>query len=663
MPIFLLKGMLLRTGGKDLRIERLADGKTLLRHIETNQLKEVPDRQLFDAIQSGQVQLQNANATGASTRGSQSGYSGLNTAGIRQESATAVAVMLAKRRWIEALKQQHITRLDDEPWVRVAIQRLAIGDLAGLPRFEISTLRSAALKVHQAGGDWTVLIPNHSARGGRGKTRIDPRAETVLQQVLTKKLETPGFLVKQKIIDDVGDVIRSQNLALVGNEIEIPGASTIVRRIDATITKYEICVRNKGRLKANKLHRNNALSRDIAEFPLLVSEYDDTDCGVFLIDQHVGIPHGRAHLTVGICQNTLVPLGFDLGNEPRSYTSAMGAIADSLLPKNTNRPEFEGCKHPWVGYGTQGMILMDNASYNKSKSMRHQRDDLHLMLAGTRPYGPTEKCAIEHFNSVLKTDFCTELPGWRGDKKDPDSVKFGMSHAILTLEAFRQLFVRWITGQYLNKPGEDGQTPKQRWEAHFRHHSPAVRWSSEQIALLRLRPILLKFRDSGGLLTLKLRYWSEQLSLLKKELGPRAEVLVYVDPKDVSYLLVQHPRTKALNHVPCVMDPDYVRGLSRYQQALILRFARTKKILNPSMPELVTARREFVEFVQQLSKSKKLTERKMAMNAKNIPVQEEVSKDQNTGIKVTAKRDVVMTHLEYSMHELDTIDLSEEDSW
>ena len=344
----------------------------------------------------------------------------------------------------------------------------------------------------------------------------------------------------------------------------------------------------------------------------------------------------------------------------------MGAIADSLLPKDTSRPEFEGCKHSWVGYGNQGVKLLDNAAYNKSKAMTHRREDAQLMMAGTRPYGPVEKCAIEHFNWVLKSDFCPTLPGWRGDKKDPDAVKHGMSRAILSIDEFRKLFVRWVTDQYLNKPGEDGLTPRQRWNTHFCHHSPAVRWSAEQVAMLRMRPAFLTFRENGSLETLKLRYWSEYISLLRRELGSKAEVLVYTDPKDLSYILAQHPRTRTLHRVPCVMDPDYIRGLTRYQHCLVLKFARSKKIKNPSMSDLVAARRDFAELVKQLSKSKKLTERKVAYRAGDFsPTPAKSEQDQKATPRIEV-RELVMTQLECMTHELDTLELSDEDeevSW
>ena len=571
--------------------------------------------------------------------------------------------MLAKKRWIEALHQKGIVRIVDEPWVRTEIESLATKELTGVQRFEISTLWAAEKKVQKANGDWTVLIPRNSMRGGRGKPRTDHRAEEIIKEILAKKAETPGPLVKQEIFDEVRVVIRSQNLALVGNEIEVPGASTISRRIDEYFTQYEICVRNRGRSMARRLYRNNALSRDVAEFPLLVSEYDDTDCGVFLLDEKTGMPHGRAYLTIGVCQHSEVPLGYDLGHEPRSYNSAMGAIADSLLPKNMDRPDFKDCKSPWLGYGAQGTILMDNAPYNLSKSMQHRREEMQLMMAGAKPYGPTEKCAIEHFNSVLKSDFCPKLPGWRGDKKDPDSVKFGMSHAILSITDFRRTFARWITGQYLIKPGGDGCSPKERWYKHFCHHGPAVRWSAEQVAMLRLRPLFLKFRDNGGLETLKLRYWSEQLAMLHDELGKKAQVLVYADPKDLSYLLIQHPRTKSLSRLPCVMNPDYIRGLTRYQQTLILSFARTKKIENPNLRELVAMRFELERYVQQLAKSKKLRDKKIVLNTGDLSFHAEEIGIQRTKSGAPATREVVMTELEYSLLELDAVELSEEDAW
>lgn len=654
--------MQLRAGGNDLRVDQLVDGKVVLRHMTTNVVRQVSDHELIDAVQSGQVELLNAGAKIGYSRSGLSETIKDVVVDIGLESAVAVETMLAKRRWLDALERMGITRLVDEPWVRVAIDKLAKSELAGVQRFEISTLRTAARKVHQAGGEWTVLIPRYSERGGRGKPRTDARAEAIIQQKLTNLAKARGPIEKQKVIDDVRDTIRTQNLALPGNEICTPGASTISRRIEAEFTKYDLCVRNKGRKYADRLYRNNALSRAVAAFPLLVAEYDDTDCGVFLIDQKIGLPHGRAYLTAGVCQNTAVPLGADLGYMPRSYESAMGAIADSLRPKDMSRPEFRDCKNPWIGYGAQGTILVDNASYNKSKAIQHRREEIQLMLAGTKPYGPTEKCAIEHFNDVLKRDFCSTLPGWRGDKRDADAVKYGMSHAILSIEDFRRLFMRWVTDQYLNDPGDDGKTPRQRWQSHFRQHGPAVRWTHQQVEFLRLQPDVLTFGENGGLRTLCLRYWSEQLSVLKKELGFKAEVPVFFDPKDVSYLMVQNPRTKTLIRVPCVMDEDYVQGLTRYQQKLIVRFARSRKINNPDMGQLVSERRAFATNIEQLARSKKLTERRMAKRSGDVSLPDDGEKKSPNRARVPTV-EVVMTELEYAMHELDTIELSEEDAW
>lgn len=654
--------MMLKAGGNDLRVDQLVDGKVVLRHMTTNVVRQVSDRELIDAVQSGQVELLNAAAKVGYSRSGLSETNNDVVADIGLESAVAVETMLAKRRWLDALERMGITRLVDEPWVRVAIDKLAKNELAGVQRFEISTLRTAARKVHQAGGEWTVLIPRYSERGGRGKPRTDARAEAIIQQTLTHLAKASGPVEKQKVIDDIRQTICTQNLALPGDEISIPGASTISRRIEAAFTKYDLCVRNKGRKYASRLYRNNALSRAVADFPLLVAEYDDTDCGVFLIDQKIGLPHGRAYLTVGVCQNTAVPLGADLGHQSRSYESAMGAIADSFRPKDTSRPEFRDCANPWIGYGAQGTILMDNASYNKSKAIEYRREEIQLMLAGAKPYAPTEKCAIEHFNDVLKRDFCSTLPGWRGDKKDADAVKHGMSHAILSIEDFRRLFTRWVTDQYLNDPGDDGKTPKQRWQGHFRQHGPAVRWTHQQVEFLRLQPDALKFRENGGLQTLNLRYWSEQLAGLRSDIGPRALVPVFLDPKDVSYLLVQHPRTKTLLRVPCVMDEYYTQGLTRYQQRLILRFARSRKINNPSMGQLVSERRAFAAHVEQLARSKKLTERRMAKRSGDTSLPDDGEKKSPNRARVPTE-EVVMTELEYAMHELDTIELSEEDTW
>src|SRR5438270_9355110 len=114
----------------------------------------------------------------------------------------------------------------------------------------------------------------------------------------------------------------------------------------------------------------------------------------------------------------------------------------------------------------------------------------------------------------------------------------------------------------MNTPGEDGLTPTQRWKSFYTTFGPAVRYTRAQLALLTLVPVTLHFRESGGLERLNIRYDNEELAALRRRLGATAEIGLYVNRRDLTYVMVMNPFTKALFRV------DTTENLRRYVHGL-----------------------------------------------------------------------------------------------
>ena len=612
--------MLLRLDAKDEERSETSSDKSnpigdvhwLLRNVDTNETRRAPESQLIDAILRGALTFTQSNSQSliASVALKSSELGRVNA---RRESAVAVNHMLEKRAWIDGLKQKGIHRIVDEPWVRSAMNDLERGHLKNVRRLSIGTLAAAARQIARNNGDWSQLVPSYSERGGPGVSRIDNRAEDEINRILDGiKLDETKKVVKTEIFDSVRTAINFLNLSKPEDPIQVPGDTTIGRRIDILFPAIEISKRNVSKRYSNKEYRDHSSPRDVAEHPLLVAEYDDLNTENFLIDDKNLLPFGRAYLTQGVCQNTGVPLGFDLSHEPRSYDSAVGAILDSLLPKDRSRPEFSSCNDPWIGYGIQGSILVDNASYNLSKSMDSRKEDLKLLLAGARPFGPTEKSTIEHHNAVTLKGFCSNQPGYCGSKKDPERSKNGMDSAACTVADYKRNYVMWVTGVLLNKARRDGWTRKQKWQAFFKSHSPAVRWTREQLSLFRLRPRLYHFRESGGILRLNLTYNCDELKALRKRLGSTAEVMIHIDRHDLTYIKVTDPFTRNLIHVPCTTSHRYACGITEYQQTLVMKLARERGHKNLDLEAMVQARVDLRQLVLQSIASVKTARRKFA---------------------------------------------------
>ena len=670
--------MLLRLEAKDeersetssYRNNGKGDVHWILRNVDTNETRRAPESQLIDAILSGALAFTQSNSqsliASAALKSSE-----LGRVNARRESTIAVNHMLEKRAWIDGLKRKGIYRIVDEPWVRSAMNDLERGHLKNVRRFSIGTLAEAARQIAKNNGDWSQLVPSYSERGGPGVSRIDQRAEGEINRILEGiKLDETKRIVKKEICDSIRTAINSLNLAEPENLIQVPGDTTICRRIDTLFPAIEISRRNVSKRYANKEYRDHSYPRDVAQYPLLVAEYDDLNTENFLIDDQNFLPFGRAHLTQGVCQNTGVPLGFDLSHEPRSYDSAVGAILDSLLPKDLSRPEFSSCKDPWIGYGIQGSILVDNASYNFSKSMNSRKEDVELLLAGAKPFGPTEKSTIEHHNDETLKGFCAIQPGYCGSKEDPERSKNGIESAACTVADYKRNYVIWVTGVLLNSAREDGWTRKQKWQAFFKGHSPAVRWTREQLTLFRLRPRLYHFRESGGILRLNITYNSDELKVLRKRIGSTAEVMIHIDRHDLTYIKVTDPFTRKLIHVPCTTSHRYAFGVTEYQQTLILKLARERGHKNPDLQAMVQARIDLRQLVLQSIKSVKTARRKFAKRVG--PMAEcgldiESIKTSDPKSKKPKKSDLVeqvITNLEWDIIRLEEVELElEAEGW
>lgn len=576
----------------------------------------------------------------------------------RRVSEAAMRVFLERREWLGHFATHGVDQIKDVPWIRDVERRIAENEMKGRRRYQLSTLEDVRKKLAAAEGDETVIVPNFSGRGGYGKTRLQSKAEAIIVEVIEKAKLSKQPLVKRDLFEKVVCEVQLHNAQHPEEQVLPPGQSTVSRRISQLIPRFEIDRKTLTARTVRRNYRSNSAPRFKPNVPLLVSEYDDTDTNVFLVGGQSGLPVGRCYLTTGICTGTLMPLGLSLGIEPRSFESAMAAIQHSLLPKDRSHPDFKECNFGWEAYGLQQNILMDNATYNHGKAMKHQSREMQLKICQVKPFGPTAKSSIEHFNNVAQVA-CMGLPGWRGLHDDPDAVKKGLATAVLPVEQFRAYFFKWLTGVYMNDPGEDGLSPRQRWQSYFRDRSPRIRWSAEELSIFRLVPIPRTLRDSGGVKRLNLTYDNSWLQEVREYFGNEKTICTYVDRFDLSYIIAEHPVTRDLQRVPCTTADRYAFQLTEYAQKAILKMCRQRGINNPSLRDMQRERAELVKLTEQLSRSPKLSVRKVAeMQGKYV----ELADGQGHFEEKSATAEKVMSALEIQMLEIEAIDLEVTDA-
>ncbi|MGJ7537724.1 MULTISPECIES: hypothetical protein [unclassified Variovorax] len=627
---------LLRTAGQVLRIDAITDGDKLwLTDVASTESRTCRWPALRVAMGNGIILLAEEDAVEAAQltpvhlrSDEQALIEGIP---VPFRTEKAVGIMLSKRKWLKALERHGVATFNPTPRLRAVIKDVE-HELQEECPFGVDTLYQAARAVRRNEGNHRSLLPQFHLRGGPGGRRLHPEVERIIDKALEQAADpSSGMLRAVKVHNAVNSMIQLHNgvIAIVERPdyvmtvpqtpdaetqkraLDVPSLPTVTRRFNDRFTPYAICVRNEGKKRADQKFREHG-ARIRVDQALDIVHYDDTDTAVFLIDPKTGLPWGRCWLTAGVDEHTSAVLGCSMSERPRSSESAFEAVVHGIYPKDPRSPDFSLCRGKWEWYGQHGIVNLDNASYNATLQLQASVLEFDSEIAFSRPHHPTDKPDIEHFNHRLKAEFIQDLPGWVGPKEDRELLDVGLGSAVMPIDLFRKRLFAWIVDEYSNKPcGWQGKTPREAWREQFRDTTPLLprRSPSQELMGTIFQP--LTFRDSGGLLRMRLRYQSPQLEELRKRLGARATVWTRYMPSDLSYVYVLDPLSKNYLKVPCIEDSRYVHGLTNYQQSLILKKARLMKFRSPGLVQMYEARQVLVKDTKELLKSKKMRNRKL----------------------------------------------------
>lgn len=531
-------------------------------------------------------------------------WQGPDTVDAADINMKAIKVMNQKMTWVTALKKKNLSSLRPSVAVKRLLKEVERERKETCP-YTVGTLYRASLTLIKAGGSSRALQPKFDNRGGRGKSRLNRPVETILQNRIERlKAEPKARVTLAQLCEEVRAEIQVQC-----PKESVPSRPTIERRIRDEFSAYEWVLRTKGKVAANALFRNT-YKRIPADAPLSVVQFDDTDSRLFLISGKNGLPYGRASITVGIDEYTGAPMGLDVSDVPRSMESAYRAFVNAVMPNNFNLPEFERVKDRTNYFGNPGLVEFDNALYNHAEEMEAAVRDMGCEVMYAKPRTPTEKPDVEYSFKILKSDFIPRLPGSLIGVDRRDQLKEAMDSAIMTVEDFVKSIYRWYYDEYANNTTARGGSPKQMWQEWFKDRPPLLPRHRPSLEVLMAIPQQLKFRSSGGLLRLGLRYNSAELQEIRRRCGGSSEIDIRYKSDDLTSIYVLNPVNKSYLTVPCLESTEFTSGLTNSQLKWIRKICAEKKLRNPDLRQLIDARNEMAEEVQRLIKSKKLTERR-----------------------------------------------------
>ena len=567
-------GQLFRRGPTIFEIVEKYGDVFVLRHAETHERKFIKQEDLISAYLEHELVPSNEDDVRRSVMGDPFSEDDDPVLRLNFVDASGAAIKHGSKlsRYIMELKNLGYSCLRPTPILRLEFERLR-GKLAitdGKFRectLTLDTVYKTSLKVDKTDGDWRAAVPNYADRGGRGKKRISPIAQKCLNKEWSRLRANKKATIKYSDIEKelkglIGQEVKADEIFMI-----MPKRSTIERLTKEEFGQHEIDRRNRGDEFVKKKYKSH-YPRDRVMRPLEVVEFDDKDTRVFLVNEMTGLPDGRAYVTAGVDQETTVPLGFSISDQPRNTFSAISACVNSILPCNTSLPEYSQVESGAEFYGDIGISIFDNTLFNHSNAMEKALAEIsNTVPAWAKPYTPTEKANVENFFGRMERELLPTLPGYGGRKGEKKGLQKGLEGAVMATGDFKELFFKWAYDIYCNTPRGDGLTPRQLWHKGMRNTSPRVPLNLHKVIAAVSIPHELRIRGDGILFT-GLPYQNPRLEVLTRKLGHNAKIYFRYHPEKLEQIYVYDPFASEYFVVASVI-PEYIGGLTYAQHILI----------------------------------------------------------------------------------------------
>ena len=662
-------GTLLRVGGTVFWIEaKHESGKVDLVHYKTEQRKSLSLDQLLKLRPGIDIQVLPKPDSPKSmvellteSDAVRDQIMKLPTAGASPAQLRALVQRVA---WVIALKDEgYVSFRPGDLWQQDLKFFARKHDLEGTPTAE-TLARWAAADLKEGSN----LIPRYPSRGGKGQPRVDMRSADMLGAVLAKARDarsddadkirlTPTDIQSHlnALIDDKNKPQETEAQSRAPSPIPYLSLSTITRELNRVISPYERDVAKLGKRQADRKHSATA-RRPVIEFAGGITEFDDLDTKVFCIDRGTGLGWGRPWLTQGVDQRSSFIVGTAMSPKARSAISAATALVDSIEVKDLT--PYGAALHGlhWEAFGYPAGTLFDNAVYNNQRIVSLNADVGDPGWA--RPFSPQDKRVVEYVNGQTVHGFCDRLPGFRGALDDPDALKEGLKTAVIYEDELRTLHLKWMLGDYSNRPMKDGFAPRQKYlelgGIQFRSRVPPDTRKLRMLRMLQF-PELLKW-GRNGIKIMGLTYQSvDKYKKWIRRDGGSMRVEASIDPDDLSVLYITVPDSQIVLAIPC-LEEDYVRGLTLFQQKLILKMCYQRKLSNPSLHDMYFHREELRKLTVELARSGKVRERRASVRTGDVPGAPAASAKE---LKPTAVHD-----LQNSYEQLDAVEMNRsEEGW
>lgn len=462
--------------------------------------------------------------------------------------------------------------------------------------------------------DISAFAPNFSARGGRGKPRFDPEVVSLMDKAIDELYLSSACETMAVVHQDLSQTIVDRNSYLPDSrKLRVPSYNSFVRHVRRR-DQYEIFASRYGRQAAEKKFRQSKLAAEVGRILERV-EIDHTPLDLFVVDSATGLPLGRPRLTIALDKASRAILGFDIGFTGNSAQAVLNCLKHAMLPKLYVKEMYPEIQSDWPMFGCPAYSAVDNGKEFHSNAVREALLELGISIFYCPTYSPQWKGAVERFLKTISVDFLGSLPGaslghfyLRKGEKHPRDL------AVIDMDQLLRLIHIWIVDVYHNKQHRGiHSTPYRAWSDRRGFVDIELPNSPEDLDRICSDITTRSIFHYGIELHGVRAFNSDQLQEIRRAFEHEGAVTVRVRWNDekLDRCWIEDPRTNAWFELPN-HDP-HTRDLSRLQISLIRQMQRRSATKDEALT-VVAARRILRDLAQNLMQSKRLRDRKRALD-------------------------------------------------
>lgn len=419
-----------------------------------------------------------------------------------------------------------------------------------------------------SGEDVMSLAPL-TANCGRRHGQLDPEVIELFYETIDTYYLTRARISLRETHAELADRVieANQNRPKTNwlRTISYTGFCKLAKRL---LDPFIVMARRLGERAARRYFRTRDRGPS-ALFPLERIEIDHTTLDIILVHPITKAYLRRPTCTVAIDRRTRMVCGIYIDLEPPSSIAVLMCLRQAVMSKQEIVDSLSiDVTLTWPVNGQFRLICMDNGPEFHGNAHKQFCADMHADMQYCPPGKPWYKAAVERFIGTLNHQLIHRLPGttWSNpvERGDYPSEKL----ASLTLHELRQLVFQWVIVKYHNtRHSELGESPLQCWKRLVEEHPiPPL---PDSLSLEAETSLTFQRKISNGRIGTKgLIYHHPYLVHLQEKMPGNREVMLRIDPEDVTQAYIADPINKALIKLKC-LTPDVVPDTSwtQFQQS------------------------------------------------------------------------------------------------